>query len=46
MSISEHLPDPDFISISELARVTEPLGFKLEQLYGRRMAYTANLQAQ
>lgn len=46
LSISEHLPDPDFISITELARMTTPFHFRLERRYGPRMAYTANFRAE
>lgn len=46
LSISEHLPDPDFISITALARMTTPCHFRLERHYGPRMAYTANFRAE
>lgn len=45
LSISEHLPDPDFVSIGALDRVTTPLTYRLERRYGHRMAYTANFRA-
>ena len=46
LSISEHLPDPDFISMDALAHMTEAFGFRLERRYGHRFAYTANFRAQ
>ena len=45
LSISEHLPDPDFTTLASLRRQTEPVGFSLEQRYGSPFAYTANLRA-
>lgn len=45
LSISEHLPDPDFISLRYLWRRAERFGFVLEHRYGSRVAYTANFRA-
>ena len=45
LSISEHLPDPDFITVAKLERLASPFGFVLEQRYGPRIAYTANFRA-
>ena len=45
LSISEHLPDPDFTTLHALRRRTEAVGFFLERWYGSPLAYTANLRA-
>ena len=45
LSISEHLPDPDFTTLDALRHQTEAVGFFLERWYGSRFAYTANLRA-
>ena len=45
LSVSEHFPDPDFVSIKILVRLTKPVGFSLERRYGPPMAYTANFRA-
>ncbi len=46
LSISEHLPDPDFIPFPTLRRRTEDAGFRLERFAGRRFAFTANFRKQ
>jgi ubiquinone/menaquinone biosynthesis C-methylase UbiE len=45
LSISEHLPDPDFTALGALRRRAAKFGFALEQRYGSRFAYTANFRA-
>lgn len=45
LSVSEHLPDPDFTTLGSLRRRAERLGFVLERRYGTRLAYTANFRA-
>ncbi len=42
LSISEHLPDPDFSSFAKVKSLVEGEGFKLSGRYGRRWSYTAN----
>lgn len=42
LSISEHLPDPDFSSLETLRKSVESHGFVLTSRYGPRWAYTAN----
>ena len=44
LSVSEHLPDPDFTPIDALRRRTEQSGFVLEHRYGSRLAFTANFR--
>ena len=44
LSISEHLPDPDFTSLSALRHRAERAGFALKSSHGSRWAYTANLR--
>ena len=44
LSISEHLPDPDFTSLSALRQRAERAGFALESTHGSRWAYTANFR--
>ena len=45
LSISEHMPDPDFTPFEQLRRQVEASGFRLEAHFGRRWAYTANYRA-
>lgn len=45
LSVSEHLPDPDFTSLGGLRRRAERHGFVLERRYGSRLAYTATFRA-
>jgi ubiquinone/menaquinone biosynthesis C-methylase UbiE len=42
LSVSEHLPDPDFSPLAKVKAVIEGEGFKLTRHYGRRWSYTAN----
>ena len=44
LSISEHLPDPDFISIGKLRRMLEENGFRFARRFSWRWAYTANFE--
>ena len=44
LSISEHLPDPDFTSLAALRRRAEHAGFIFEARHGWRWAYTANFR--
>ena len=44
LSISEHLPDPDFTSLHALRHRAERAGFVLERRHGSRWAYTANFR--
>jgi ubiquinone/menaquinone biosynthesis C-methylase UbiE len=45
LSISEHVPDPDFTPFDALRRQAEARGFQLEARFGSRWAYTANFTA-
>jgi uncharacterized protein len=42
LSVSEHLPDPDFTSFPVLRRRVEGAGFRFIDRFGSRWAYTAN----
>ena len=42
LSISEHLPDPDFTSLRALQQRAERAGFLFGRRHGSRWAYTAN----
>lgn len=44
LSISEHLPDPDFTRASPLRNLVEPHGFRLESRVGPPWSYTANFR--
>lgn len=44
LSISEHLPDPDFVPLVALQREAAAEGFALERWRGWRWAYTADLR--
>jgi ubiquinone/menaquinone biosynthesis C-methylase UbiE len=44
LSVSEHLPDPDFVSSDKLRRLLENNGFRLKQRFGRTWAYTENYE--
>lgn len=44
LSVSEHLPDPDFISSGRLRRLLESNGFRFQRRFGRSWAYTANYE--
>jgi uncharacterized protein len=45
LSISEHMPDPDFTPFDALRRQAGARGFRLEARFGSRWAYTANFRA-
>lgn len=42
LSISEHLPDPDFSPFEKVKSLVEEEGFDFLELYGRRWSYTVN----
>lgn len=42
LSISEHYPDPDFTSLSEVKEAAISAGFKFTYSLGRRWSFTAN----
>lgn len=44
LSISEHLPDPDFTRCSQLRNLVEPNGFRLVSRLGPPWSYTANFR--
>lgn len=44
LSISEHLPDPDFSTSAKIRTLVEKEGFEFLRLYGRSWAYTANFR--
>lgn len=44
LSVSEHLPDPDFVSSGKLRRLLENNGFRFRRRFGRSWAYTANYE--
>jgi ubiquinone/menaquinone biosynthesis C-methylase UbiE len=44
LSVSEHLPDPDFVSFGKLRVLLEKNGFGFARKFGRRWAYTANFE--
>lgn len=44
LSVSEHLPDPDFVSFSKLRRLLENNGFRFAGRFGKSWAYTANFE--
>jgi ubiquinone/menaquinone biosynthesis C-methylase UbiE len=44
LSVSEHLPDPDFVSSGKLRRLLENDGFRFHRRFGRSWAYTANYE--
>jgi ubiquinone/menaquinone biosynthesis C-methylase UbiE len=46
LSISEHLPDPDFTRSSQLRNLVEPHGFRLASRVGPAWSYTANFRKQ
>ena len=45
LSVSEHLPDPDFLPFEALRRRAERCGFMLERRHGSRFAFTANFRS-
>lgn len=44
LSVSEHLPDPDFVSSGKLRLLLENNGFLFKRRFGRSWAYTANYE--
>lgn len=44
LSVSEHLPDPDFVSSGKLRLLLESNGFRFIRRFGRSWAYTANYE--
>lgn len=44
LSVSEHLPDPDFSSFANVKSLVEKEGFALSERYGARWSYTANFR--
>jgi ubiquinone/menaquinone biosynthesis C-methylase UbiE len=44
LSITEHLPDPDFSSLSTLRALVEDEGFMFEEHFGLPWSYTANFR--
>jgi len=45
LSVSEHWPDPDFLSFSQVNELCRESGFQLTTRYGVRFSYTANFRA-
>jgi ubiquinone/menaquinone biosynthesis C-methylase UbiE len=45
LSVSEHMPDPDFTPFDALRRQAEGRGFQFQERFGSRWAYTANFRA-
>lgn len=45
LSITEHLPDPDFSRLSTLRMLVEDEGFELEEHFGPPWSYTANFRS-
>jgi ubiquinone/menaquinone biosynthesis C-methylase UbiE len=44
LSISEHLPDPDFLSFAKVKSLVEREGFALLKRYGANWSYTVNFR--
>lgn len=44
LSVSEHLPDPDFVPFRKLRAEIEAAGFTLDARFGSALAYTANFR--
>ncbi len=44
LSISEHLPDPDFSPLTEVKLLVESEGFECFAQYGMKWNYTANFR--
>lgn len=42
LSVSEHLPDPDFSRFATVKSLVEPVGFALAARHGKSWSYTAN----
>jgi hypothetical protein len=45
LSISEHLPDPDFLPFSRVHRLCADHGLRLEARHGHLWSYTATFRA-
>jgi ubiquinone/menaquinone biosynthesis C-methylase UbiE len=44
LSITEHLPDPDFSSLAKVRSLVEKEGFEFFERHGARWSYTANFR--
>jgi ubiquinone/menaquinone biosynthesis C-methylase UbiE len=44
LSISEHLPDPDFSSLAKVKSLVEKEGFEFFERYGAKWSYTVNFR--
>ncbi len=44
LSISEHLPDPDFSPFAKVTALVEKEGFEFSERYGQRWSYTLNFR--
>jgi ubiquinone/menaquinone biosynthesis C-methylase UbiE len=44
LSVSEHLPDPDFSSFAKVKTLVEREGFAFFEHYGKKWSYTANFK--
>ena len=44
LSISEHLPDPDFSPLAKVKSLVEKEGFEFFERYGARWSYTVNFR--
>jgi len=44
LSISEHLPDPDFSPYAKVKSLVEKEGFTVSRRYGAKWSYTANFR--
>jgi SAM-dependent methyltransferase len=44
-SVSEHWPDPDFLSFAHVSKLCRKSGLQLQQRYGGRFNYTATFRA-
>lgn len=45
LSISEHLPDPDFLSLAALRRRADAAGLAFERSHGRWWSFTADFRS-
>ncbi|HSB54342.1 MAG TPA: class I SAM-dependent methyltransferase [Gemmatimonadales bacterium] len=44
-SVSEHWPDPDFLSFARVSRLCRASGMRFQERYGSRFNYTASFRA-
>ncbi len=44
LSVSEHLSDPDFVSLNKLRELLEKNGFSFRRKFGNNWSYTANFE--